>query len=170
MDGATGSQPHDLKYYEDQLQLSASRMKAERQRWSALTQIVQGLRALEAPTSDEETGTEAADETAPVAAPDANDAEPEVETDPNRPANTVEAARTIYRDSGVPWRTSDLQRELERRGWFPPDLKNPGAALRQAVKRLEDLKEIQRVGYGTYEWIGNPFLSGTLLPEDGAAA
>lgn len=142
----------DLAHYKTQLAESDARLEAEQEHNSALRKIVDGLEALaaaEALAARRSGSAVAAQEPTPTP----TEADGTVGADnADRPASIVEGARIIYRESGRQWRTQELHVEMEQRNWIAPEIKNPIEAVRAAVKRLHELGEITRVGFGTYVW------------------
>jgi hypothetical protein len=113
----------------------------------ALDNIVAGIEVLQGPGDTGSNGapSEGEHSTAPTGA---------VPT--QAPAPGTEAVRAVMREGGV-WNSSELHRELERRGWVAEGVQHPRKATETALNRLyQKYLEVERVGRGRYRYKRTP--------------
>jgi hypothetical protein len=129
------------------------RFAHESKRVRALTQIVKGLRELEAGGESEPQAERLPDVIGPAT------------TNGDAPRGQ-EAVRRLMRQSERSWKPVELIAEIQRRGWIDPGAKTPDAAVRVALRRLVDAGEVVKIDQGLYRYQD----SGAMSPENAVPA
>jgi hypothetical protein len=119
------------------------RYDRETRRVKALTQVVKGLRDLETTKAPPQ----------PEGLPMRFEPVSLEELEQLMAPRGQEALRQVMRGSGQSWRPAQLISEIKSRGWIDPDAKTPDAAIRVALRRLVDGREVEKSEQGLYSYI-----------------